>query len=163
MVVDHAVDLAVAGEDEREAESEAVERRAPRAEAPHPRGCCAETAQLVLVLRRLERDVVAEPLRLLVGIGVAPDVHEERGVVHDCALLVVEPDPLRDPEGDEALAEHVLHRLPEPEIDAERQRGDELGQTDGRTARLADPDARLGAPGRQEPKSRTTGSLGLRR
>jgi hypothetical protein len=28
------------------------------------------------------------------------------------------------PQRDQALAQHVLHRLPEPQIDAERQRRD---------------------------------------
>src|SRR5689334_1513437 len=35
---------------------------------------------------------------------------------------------LGEPQRDEALAEHVLHRLPEPEIDPERQRSDDLGK-----------------------------------
>ena len=42
-----------------------------------------QAAQLVVVLGRLQRDVVAEPLRLLVRVGVAADVDEQRGVVDD--------------------------------------------------------------------------------
>ena len=70
------------------------------------------------------------------GVGVAADVDEERGVVDDRPLLLVEPDSLCDPQGDEALAQHVLHGLPEPEIDAQRERRDELGEADVRAIRL---------------------------
>ena len=80
------------------------------------------------VLVALQRDVVAEPLGLLVGVGVAADVGEQRGVVDDRPLLLVEAEVLGKAERDPALAQHVLHRLAEPEIDAERQRTDELGQ-----------------------------------
>ena len=41
----------------------------------------AEALGLVVVLRRLEVDVVAEPLRLLVGVGVTADVDQQRRVV----------------------------------------------------------------------------------
>lgn len=40
----------------------------------------------------------------------------------------LEAEVLGEAERDPALADHVLHRLAEPEIDAERQGGDELGQ-----------------------------------
>ena len=76
----------------------------------------------------LQRDVVAEPLGLLVGVGVAADVDQQRRVVDDRPLLLVEADPLGQPQRDQALAQHVLHRLPEAEVDAERERRDELGQ-----------------------------------
>lgn len=76
---------------------------------------------------------------------MAADVDDQRGVVDDRALLVVEPDPLRHPQRDQALAQHVLHRLAEAEVDAERERGDELGQADvravgrGRHWRMSNP------------------------
>ena len=70
----------------------------------------------------LQRDVVAEPLGLLVRVGVAADVDEQRGVVDDRALVLVEPDALGEPQRDQALPQHVLHRLPEAEVDAERER-----------------------------------------
>ena len=61
---------------------------------------------------------------------MAADVDEQRGVVDDRSLLLVEPDPLGEPQRDQALAQHVLHRLAEAEVDAERQRRDELRQPD---------------------------------
>ena len=93
-----------------------------------PVDCRATLTRLVVVLRRLQRDVVAEPLRLLVRVGVAADVDEERGVVDGRPVVVVEADALGEPQRDEALPQHVLHRLTEAEVDAERERGDELGQ-----------------------------------
>ena len=99
--------------------------------------------QLVVVLAGLQRDVVAEPLRLLVGVGVAADVDEQRGVVDGRALLLVEPEPLGEPQRDQALAQDVLHRLPEAEVDAERQRRDELRQPDVWPIARASASARL--------------------
>ena len=128
VVRDHAVDLAVAGERELEPEPEAVQRRLARAEQAHARRRHPQAARLVLVLGRLQRDVVAEPLGLLVRVGVAADVDEQRRVVDRRALLLVEPEPLGQPQRDQALPQHVLHRLPEAEVDAQRQRRDELGE-----------------------------------
>ena len=125
---DHAVQLVPAGEHELEADPEAVQGRVARAQQPQRRGRPAQAPELMVVLARLEGDVVAEPLRLLVGVGVAADVDQEGGVVDDRALLVREPDPLGQAQGDQALAEHVLHGLAEAEVDAERERGDELRQ-----------------------------------
>jgi hypothetical protein len=45
------------------------------------------------------------------GIGVAADAGEEPDVVHDGPLGVVEPEPLAEPERNQARALHVLHRL----------------------------------------------------
>jgi hypothetical protein len=42
-----------------------------------------------------------------------------------------------------ALTEHVLHRLPETEVDAQRERGNELRQPNMRTISLAGHTARL--------------------
>jgi hypothetical protein len=39
--------------------------------------------------------------------------------------------------GEQALAQHVLHRLTEAEVDAERQCRHELGQADLRPVRIA--------------------------
>ena len=64
------------------------------------------------------------------------DVDQESGVVDDRARLLVESDPLSQPERDQALAQHVLHRLPEAEVDPERQRADELSQPHVRTVQI---------------------------
>ena len=104
-----------------------------------PVGGHPQAPRLVVVLDRLQGDVVAEPLRLLVGVRVAADVDEQRGVVDDGALLLVEPERLGQPQRDQALPQHVLHRLPEAEVDAERERGDQLRQPDLRAIDLACP------------------------
>ena len=130
MVGDHPVHLAMAREGKGKAEPEPVQRRAPSAELADSRRRHPQASRLVVVLARLERDVVTEPLRLLVGIRMAADVNEQRRVVDVRALLLVEPEALGQPQGDQALAEDVLHRLSEAEVDAERERGDELRQAD---------------------------------
>ena len=114
-------------------------RKRCRGGFPAPMRRIAEAAERTLVmswsyLRRLERDVVAEPLRLLVGVGVAADAEEQRGVVDGRARVFVQPRPLGEAQRDQALAEHVLHRLPEAEVDAERESADDLGEPDGRAS-----------------------------
>ena len=76
-------------------------------------------------------------------VGVTADVDEQGGVVDDGPLVLVEPDPLGEPQRDEALAQDVLHRLAEAEVDAERQRRDELRQPDVRAISLAGQRPRL--------------------
>jgi len=46
-------------------------------------------------------------------------VDQQRGVVDDRPRVVVQPRPLGQAQRDHALAQHVFHRLPEAEIDAE--------------------------------------------
>jgi hypothetical protein len=126
VVGDHAVHLAVPGEREFEPEPKSVQRWVPGAEEPYSRGSHPQTPGLVVVFDRLQGDVVAELLRLLVGVGVATDVDQQRGVVDDRALLFVESDSLGQPQRDQALSQDMLHRLPETEVYAERERGDQL-------------------------------------
>jgi hypothetical protein len=48
------------------------------------------------------------------------------------ALGLIEGEELAHPQRDESLPQDVLHRLPEPEVCAERDRGNKLGQADSR-------------------------------
>ena len=93
VVRDHAVDLAVTGERKRQPEPKSVQRRVAGSQEPHPGGGHAHAPRLVVVLDRLQRDVVPEPLGLLVGVGVAADVDEQRGVVDDRTLFFSSPSP----------------------------------------------------------------------
>src|SRR5207253_5545113 len=88
----------------------------------------AQAPELVVVLARLQGDVVSEPFRLLVRIGMTADVDQQCRVVDDRPSMLVEPDPLGQPQRNQALTLYVLHRLSEAEVDAERKRGDELRQ-----------------------------------
>ena len=128
MLAHHPVEVATSREHELECDSEPMQRRVPGPDEPERGRRAAHAPELVVVLPGLQRDVVAEPLRLLVRIGVAADVDQQRRVVDVGALLVAEADPLRKAQRDQALPQDVLHRLPEAQIDAERERGDELGQ-----------------------------------
>ena len=57
------------------------------------------------------------------------DIHQQRRVINNHALAVGEANPLGEAEGDDALAQHMFHGLPETQINPERQRGHELRQT----------------------------------
>ena len=115
-------------ERELDTDPEAVQRAVVGSQQLQRREQVADAAELVVVLARLQRDVVAEPLRLLVRVGVTADVDEQRRVVDVGTRLLVEPDALGQPQRDPALSQHVLHRLAEAEIDPQRQRADELSQ-----------------------------------
>ena len=62
------------------------------------------------------------------GVRMAADVHQQRRVVHDHALTVVEADALGQTQRDQALAQDMLHRLPEAKVDAQGQGRHQLGQ-----------------------------------
>ena len=135
MLGHHVVHLVAARDGELESSAQPVQRGIPGAEQAHHAQRFAGRAWFVVVLRCLQGDVVAEPLRLLVGVGVAPDVHEQGAVVHGRSRLVVESQPLGEPECDEALPQDVLHGLPEAQVDPERERRDDLGEPNRRSVR----------------------------
>ena len=116
----------MAGDRELEPEAETVQRRPPGSELSQAGDRGTGAAQLVVVLAGLHRDVVAEPLGLLVCVGVAADVDQQRRVVDDCPVVLVESYAFGESQRDQALAQHVLHRLPEAEVDPERERRYEL-------------------------------------
>src|SRR5262249_11982396 len=126
----HPVEIAPAGDGELEPHPEAVQRRVAAADATQHRGRRPHAPKVPVELGRLERNVVAEPLRLLVRVGVTADADQQRGVVDGRALLLVEPDAVGEPQRDHALSQDVLHRLSEAEIDAERQRRNQLREPD---------------------------------
>ncbi len=131
MTFDHAADLAMARTREPEGDAEPLDRRTAGADQAHPRNRGSHTPQLMVVLPRLHRDVVTEPLRLLIRVGVTADVDQKRGVVDRRSLLRVQPSALGDAKRDQALAQHMLHRLAEPEVDAQRERSHQFGQPNG--------------------------------
>ncbi len=89
---DHPVEITVTRQGEVEPDAEAVQRwvAAPDEAERSSRG--AQAAELVVVLARLQLDVVTEPFRLLVRVGMTTDVDEQRGVVDDRAIGFVEPE-----------------------------------------------------------------------
>jgi hypothetical protein len=123
---DHPVEVVPAGDRELEPHPKAVQGRIPATDEAHRSSRGSQAAVLVLVLLRAQRDVVPEPLRLLVRVDVTAHVDEQGGVVDGRSLGLIEPYPLGQAQRDHAVAEHVLHRLSEAEIDAERERRDEL-------------------------------------
>ena len=83
------------GDGELDTDAETVQRRVPAAEQPHHGQGATQAPELVVVLVGLERDVVAEPLGLLVGVGMTADVDQQRRVVDDRPLVLAEPDAFR--------------------------------------------------------------------
>jgi hypothetical protein len=65
-------------------------------------------------------DVVTEPIGLFVRIGMTADVDQQGGVINDRPLGFVEPDALGQAQRDHALPQHMLHRLPEAKVHADR-------------------------------------------
>ena len=128
MAGDHPVELLVAGQGEAQSDTEALEHRLSGPETAETGHRRPHAVQAMVVLVGLQRDVIAEPLRLLVGVGVATHVREQRRVIDDRSLVLVEAEVLGETQRDPALAQYVLHRLAEPEVDTERQRTDELRQ-----------------------------------
>ena len=99
VVGDHPLEVAAPRDRELEPDTEAEKRRIPASELLQ--GCHrpADAPELVVVLRRLEPDVVTKPLRLLVRVGVTADVDQQRRVIHDGPRVLVQPDPLAETEG----------------------------------------------------------------
>lgn len=67
-------------EELRPIEAVMIKNRAEPSSSHHRAAQARATRRFARVLRRLERDVVPEPLRLLVRVGVASDVDQERAV-----------------------------------------------------------------------------------
>jgi hypothetical protein len=128
MIGDHPVKVVVAGHGKLQANPESVQRRVAASESPKRRGDGGEANRIVIVLQRFKPDVVAEPLRLLVGVSVAADVDKQRRVVDDRPCVSVEANPLCQPQGNQTLPEYVLHRLAEPQVYAQGQGRDKLGK-----------------------------------
>ena len=116
MLGDHVAHVAMTRDGELDADAEAMQRWVPAAQQPHHgQGPTQAPARVVLV--GLERDVVAEPLGLLVRVGMTAHVDHEGGVVDDGSLVLAQPERFGEAQRDHRLAQHVLHGLAEPEID----------------------------------------------
>jgi hypothetical protein len=76
----------------------------------------------------LDRQLIAEPLGLLIGIGMAAHPRQQSRVVHDCALRLVQTQMLGQAQGDETGPHHVLHGLTQTEVGTERQKSDQFGK-----------------------------------
>ena len=75
----------------------------------------------------LQRHLVAEPLRLLVGVDMAAHPDQQGRVVDDLVVGLVQAHPLGQPQRDQALAQDVLHRQAHAQVGAERQDAEQFG------------------------------------
>jgi hypothetical protein len=119
VTLDHAVDLFVAVEEELQADPKSMHGLVSRAEQAHPVDHAGDTAHVDVVFRRLGGDVVTEPFRLFMRVRMTTDVDEQCGVVGRRPEFLVETEDLGQAQRDEALAQDVLHRLTEAEVDTE--------------------------------------------
>jgi hypothetical protein len=90
------------------------------------------SSHVVVVAVTLQRDVIPEPLCLLIGIRMAAHPGQQPREVGHFALSLIEGEELGHPQRNQSLPQNVLHRLPEPKVGAERDRGNELGEADSR-------------------------------
>jgi len=79
----------------------------------------APTSRMVGVFAGFEDDIVVEPFRLLVGVSVASDIDEQRGVVDGGPVRPGQCRLVSQPQRDQALAQDVFHRLAEAQVHAE--------------------------------------------
>jgi hypothetical protein len=68
----------------------------------------------------LERLIVPEPLRLFVGVDVAPQPSQQGGVVDDLTFPVVHREALGEVQRDVGLPKHMLGGVTQPQVGAER-------------------------------------------
>ena len=120
---------APSGSEQLGAELRAFDERSALAEVrQHEPGPGCRTGEVDPPDACLQFEIVAEPFRLLVGIDVTPDPRQQCRVVHDDAVRHVDTHPIGQPNRDQALAQHVLHRQTHAKIRSERQRGQQLRQ-----------------------------------
>jgi hypothetical protein len=132
----HRVHRLTPREEELDRRTRAPRGRRARGQIPQHEARAVEPDQVRGVHVGAQCDVIAEPPGLLVGVDMAADPRQQRDVVDDHALGLIETAALAEPEGDHALPKHVLHRMAQPQIGAQRQRRDQLGQAHPRAPRL---------------------------
>ena len=79
-----------------------------------------------------ELDVVAEHRRELERDAGAPGRREERDPVRGVTIFLREAELVGETHRNDARSEHVLERLPEPEVCGQRDRGDDLREVNPR-------------------------------
>ncbi len=85
------------------------------------------------------------------GVRMAADVHKQCRVIHHRALTIIKTGTPGESQRDQALAQHMLHGLPETEVDAQGQGGHQLGQAHLPAAAGAVPDHRAQATPDRDP------------
>ncbi len=106
---------------------QSLQQRLTAADVARQEAVVGQSGPVDLVGVPAHRDVVTEPLRELVGVGVASDPHDQRRVVHAVTLFTVQPEPVRDAGTDQRRTQHVFGGLPQTEIDRHGQRGQHFG------------------------------------
>jgi hypothetical protein len=128
----HRLDRAAACDEELERGPRPPRRRVTGADVSHDEPRLFDPDQIGGVVVRARGDVIAEPPGLLERVRTAAHPRQQGNVVHDRAIGLAQPEALAQPQCEHAHPQHVLHRLTQPQVGTQRQRGDQLGNTDTR-------------------------------
>lgn len=104
----------------------------PRADAAEHEPEHRQAREVDLVVVVTEGDVVAEHCGDLGGVSDTADPREGGDVIEGVAVVELETDVFAQASGDHPGAQHMLHRLAQPEIGREREGTDQFGQRDAR-------------------------------
>ena len=126
--------VAPAGRHQRRGHPRPPQRRTPGADPAQQEADHRQAGEIDPMGVGAQREVVAELVRQLVRVGRAADPRQHRHVVHGGPLRLVQTQPLREPQRDPALTQHMLLRQPEAEIGRQRPGGDQLGQAQAHRA-----------------------------
>ena len=132
MVLEHDGGLAPAATDERDSNPGSFERAQSGPEAPQHEAHSLRAREVDAPGVALHREVITEPLGLIIRVDVTADPCQETHVVQDVELGLVEPEVLAHAPRDDVLAHRVLHGLAQSEIGAERQHRQQLGESNVR-------------------------------
>jgi hypothetical protein len=160
VVLREAHERAAAVTKEGDADPHSLEQRPARSHVlQQERRCIAGSTKIIGVVGvALEPQVIPQPFRLLVGVGVTTDPGEQPGVVDDLTFGLGELQSIGQTQRHQTCPDHVLHRLAQAEIRTERKQRNELGPADSRGLLSLQPRHPATMPtsaGHDKPKARS--------
>ena len=129
---ERALERAHTGEQEVGFDARARHRASPPAGAPDDESHEVEGRRRHRRHVVAELDVVAEHRRELERDAGAPGRREERDPVRSVAIFLREIELVGETHRNDARSEHVLERLPKPEVCGQRDRGDDFRELNPR-------------------------------
>ena len=120
------------GQDQIGSQAKPVQERRPGPGVAEGQAHQRQPGQIDAVTVAAERDVVAEPGRHFRGVGHAARPGQHHHVVQRHPRLRLQAQSLPEPDRDQPRAQHVLHRLAQPQIGRQREGGHDLSQPEPR-------------------------------
>jgi hypothetical protein len=115
-------------DDECAGETEPVQRRASESHMAQGEPLHWQAGKVDVVAVAPEGDVVAEPRRKFGCVGYTSDPRQHHDVVQGRSRFVFDSHAFAEASRDHPRAQHVLHRLAQPEIGCQREGGDKFRQ-----------------------------------